>query len=325
MNVCFLIFYQPLALTVQPNNMKFIKFLITAGLSLVLIFILNTQGAFGNQRLPALGKWLDPFSGFWNNSSPEQNLHAELPAFDELEDHVEVLYDDRLVPHIFASNLNDLLFVQGYLEARHRLWQMDLMARAAAGRLSEVFGPSLLEYDQLQRRKGLAWSAEKAVTGWLTAGQERFPALVSYVDGINAYISQLDERNMPVEFKLLGYEPEPWSVLKSALVSKRMAQTLNYREIDLETTNTLQAIGPEMFEFCSRNTIQNKHRSSRMKLCRRSLLIPALRLPCQIVVCRDTSVRNHWLPNSWEVTTGRWLVPRLLPAIRSCVMILICS
>jgi penicillin amidase len=229
--------------------MRFIKFLLSLAITISLVLILNTHGAFGKTTLPALGKWLDPFSGFWNNTRPEATMTWEDLHLHGLSEDVSVLYDDRLVPHIFANSLEDALFVQGYLEARHRLWQMDLMSRAAAGRLAEAFGPDLVEYDKEQRRKGLAWAAEKAVTGWLTAGDEQFHTFVNYIDGINAYIDQLEERDYPVEFKLLGYQPERWSVLHSALIAKRMAQTLNSRETDLETTNTLQEIGPELFDF----------------------------------------------------------------------------
>ncbi|MCB0705853.1 MAG: penicillin acylase family protein [Saprospiraceae bacterium] len=229
--------------------MKLLKFIISGGITFGFIYLLSTYSAFGIAQLPAFGKWLDPFGGFWNNSRSEQQIAKESLHFAGLSSAVEVVYDERLVPHVFAQNESDALFVQGYLEARHRLWQMDLMARSAAGRLSEVLGDKTLEIDRLQRRKGLAYGAEKAVTGWVETAGDRMNPFMRYVDGVNAYIDQLDERNMPMEFKLLGYRPETWTALHSALISKSMAQTLCSRETDLETTNALKELGPQIFSF----------------------------------------------------------------------------
>ena len=56
-------------------------------------------------------------------------------------------FDERQVPHIFAENLEDAAFVQGFLTAKDRLWQMDFISRAAVGRIAEVVGEKALEYD----------------------------------------------------------------------------------------------------------------------------------------------------------------------------------
>ena len=62
--------------------------------------------------------------------------------FPELKGKAEVYFDERLVPHVFAENDEDLYFIVGYLHAKFRLFQMDLSTRAAEGRASEVAGPS---------------------------------------------------------------------------------------------------------------------------------------------------------------------------------------
>ncbi|MBR9921279.1 MAG: penicillin acylase family protein [Bacteroidetes bacterium] len=227
--------------------MRFLKFIIAAGITFGFILLLNTYSAFGLAQLPAFGKWLDPFGGFWNNARSQEQFGDKSFHLDGLSAPAKVVYDERLVPHIFAETEADALFVQGYVEARHRLWQMDLMARASAGRLSEVFGERTLEVDKLQRRKGLAHGAEKAVTGWVESAGDRLDPFMKYIDGVNAYIDQLEEKDLPMEFKLLGYKPEKWTALHTALITKRMAQTLCSRESDLETTNTLRELGPEVY------------------------------------------------------------------------------
>src|ERR1700730_2453437 len=69
-----------------------------------------------------------------------------------LHEPVEVITDRYGVPHIYAQNEDDLYFVQGYVHAQERLWQMELNRRIAAGRLSEIFGPMTLELDRFCRR-----------------------------------------------------------------------------------------------------------------------------------------------------------------------------
>ncbi|RYZ52322.1 MAG: penicillin acylase family protein, partial [Chitinophagaceae bacterium] len=152
---------------------------------------------------------------------------------------VNVYLDERLVPHVFADNDGDAYFVQGYLHAKYRLWQMDFQSRAAAGRLSEVVNnEALLNYDRLQRRMGMVHAAEVMVAEMeKDAGTKQ--VLDAYTSGVNTYINNLTEASLPLEFKLLGYKPENWSNLKVALFIKLMSADLaglGYAR-DLEFTN----------------------------------------------------------------------------------------
>jgi len=116
--------------------MKIVRFLFTLSLTLVLCIALNLR--FG--QIPPPGKILDPFGGFWQNAeSPTFNPPSVL-QFADLENQVTVVYDSLLVPHIFAQTDHDLYFVQGYIMAFFRLWQMEFQTHFAAGRLSEIVG-----------------------------------------------------------------------------------------------------------------------------------------------------------------------------------------
>lgn len=165
-----------------------------------------------------------------------------------LNDSIQVVMDDRDVPHIFASNDHDLYFAQGYLTARHRLWQMETQTRAAAGRLSEVLGASTIDFDLEQRRIGMVWSAEQALDAFSDDALSRM-VVEAYTAGINAYIGSLDYRSLPLEYKLLDYRPEPWTPLKSSLLLKHMAKMLTGSERDFANTEALKLLGPEMFAF----------------------------------------------------------------------------
>ena len=147
-------------------------------------------------------------------------------SFPQLKGKVSVYLDDRLVPHVFAENDEDAYFVQGFLHAKHRLWQMDFNSRAAAGRLSEIVdNPALLNYDRLQRRSGMVFAAENMLTE-IKKDPFSQQVLDAYTAGVNAYISTLTESTVPLEFKLLGYKPEAWTNLKSALFVKLMSADL---------------------------------------------------------------------------------------------------
>ncbi|HHS95882.1 MAG TPA: penicillin acylase family protein, partial [Phaeodactylibacter sp.] len=165
----------------------------------------------------------------------------------DLEQTVEIAFDKRLVPHIFAQNEKDLLFAQGYVIAMHRLFQMDLSTRAVSGRLAEVLGEKLLPRDMLQRRKGLVFAAANSLKVWKQSPS--FEKLEAYTAGINAYIQAMQPKDYPIEFKLLDYTPELWTPFKTILMLKNMAQTLCMREHDLEASNTLALLGEETYEF----------------------------------------------------------------------------
>ncbi|MCC7173633.1 MAG: penicillin acylase family protein [Bryobacterales bacterium] len=134
-----------------------------------------------------------------------------------------VVSRDRLgVPHILAANQADALFVQGYVTAQDRLFQMDALRRSAAGELAEIAGRGALESDRLMRRMRLARLAQE--------GARRLPAedraaLAAYARGVNHFM-ETHRGRLPLEFSLLGYDPRPWSLADSILVFLNMAVTL---------------------------------------------------------------------------------------------------
>lgn len=228
--------------------MRMIRFLLAALLTGLLIWLLKAPQSAGGKSLPPLGAFFNPFSGFWRNAEPIKGFGFSDQKIDGLKGPCQVVYDDLMVPHIFAQNLEDALRVQGYVTASQRLWQMDMTTRKSAGRLSEVLGERTLNIDKMSRRRGMVYAAENALTGWKKS-EENMRLLQSYTDGINAYIDQLDPADYPIEFKLLDYKPEPWSVLKTALVIESMAENLASGESDLAATNTLAEFGQVTFDF----------------------------------------------------------------------------
>ena len=101
--------------------------------------------------LPPLGTFLDPVNGVWGVAA-----NAEIPAEEEismagLEGEVSVVYDDRRVPHIYASSTTDAYRAQGWVVARDRLFQLEIQARATAGTLTELVGEVALHGNRADR------------------------------------------------------------------------------------------------------------------------------------------------------------------------------
>jgi penicillin G amidase len=224
--------------------MKYAAFIVSLALLAGVIFVLGT-----NKVLPVpLGSFLSVQEGVWQNAEPiEQNFSGEF-QFPELRAKTEVHLDERLVPHIFAENENDAYFVQGYLHAKFRLWQMEFQTHAAAGRISELVGDKAVQFDKNQRRIGMVYAAENALAE-MEKDEATKSALDAYTSGINAYIQKLNKSQLPIEYKLLGYAPEKWNNLKSALFIKQMTNTLAGYDRDFEFTNALKILGEENFRM----------------------------------------------------------------------------
>ncbi|WP_411768100.1 penicillin acylase family protein [Winogradskyella sp. A3E31] len=222
--------------------MKYFKFGLSLVLTATIFYVLNTQMG----SIPPLGKFLNPYSGIWQNETDENIKETiEIPG---LSDNVSVHYDDQLVPHIFAQNDLDLYKAQGYITAKHRLWQMEFQTYAAAGRLSEIIGEGALNYDREQRRKGMVYGAENSLKV-IREDEKSLSHIQSYADGVNAYISQLKPEDYPVEYKLLDYKPEPWTIDKTMHLLMYMTDMLCGRDSDFEYTNALREFGEDTFDF----------------------------------------------------------------------------
>lgn len=229
--------------------MRIIPFIISAAITIALIAVLDTKLG----TLPPLGKFLSPSHGFWKNAEAVDTDFSMSETLPALKDKVDVYLDERLVPHVFAQNNHDALMIQGYLHARFRLWQMEFQTHAAAGRLCEILGEqmngnSILEKaDRKFRRLGMLYAAEKALL-IMEKDPQIMEAITAYTVGVNAYIKQLDAADLPIEYKLLDYEPEEWTTLKCALFLQYMSLDLSNDQDDFAATNTLHQLGLSDFE-----------------------------------------------------------------------------
>ncbi len=224
--------------------MKVFPLLIFGLITIALIVILNSSLLLA----APLGKLLAPQSGVWQNAEPVDKDFSDELSFPQLQGNANVYFDDRLVPHVFAEKENDAFFIQGYLHAKFRLWQMEFQTHAAAGRISELIGKKGIDFDRDKRRLGMVFAAENSLKE-----VEKDPATLaecdSYTAGVNAYIESLKESNLPLEYKFLGYAPEKWTNLKTALFLKYMSLDLAGAENDFEYTNAKSVFSSADFDM----------------------------------------------------------------------------
>ncbi len=148
---------------------------------------------------------------FWAARSrvPERGEVAEL--VEGLTGPVRVVFDANGIPHVEAGSTEDLWFVQGYLHARERFFQMELGRRMAAGRLAELVGRSAVNLDRKTRTWRLATIAQQQRR---TLKPEERAALEAYARGVNAALERWGRWVAP-ELGILGVTPEPWEAVDS--------------------------------------------------------------------------------------------------------------
>lgn len=159
-----------------------------------------------------------------------------------LHSTVEVHRDKWGLPHIYADNTEDLFFAQGYVTAQDRLWHMEFNRRVASGTLSEVLGDATLDTDRFIRTLGWRRVAEeeaRALEG------EALSVLEAYSAGVNAFIDS-HRGSLPLEFTILGFEPEPWTPADSISWAKVMAWDLGGNwEWELLRARLIETVGED--------------------------------------------------------------------------------
>jgi penicillin G amidase len=150
---------------------------------------------------------------------PQLDGSAVLPG---LQNEATVERDRWGVPHIRASSAEDLAEAQGYVMAQDRLWQMDLLRRVGRGQLSEILGKTTLAIDKDFRTLGFSRVAERELG---VMDKDSRALIEAYARGVNRFIEQ-HSKQLPLEFTLLGYRPQPWQVTDGLVISGYMYRTL---------------------------------------------------------------------------------------------------
>jgi penicillin amidase len=171
---------------------------------------------------------------------PDINGEKDLAG---LTAEVKVIRDERGVPHIYASNEHDLYFMTGYVTAQERLWQMDMVRHATQGRLSELFKRDMFETDHFLRALGMPKKSQMVL-------EREDPAILAtlqaYTDGVNSWIAECGKK-LPPEFRILGYQPEPWTMVDITNIIGFIGWDLASSNLSNEINNykLVSKLGPE--------------------------------------------------------------------------------
>lgn len=197
---------------------------------IVVAFLAPIPGLYSPSSLLGLS---NPTTGVWGSIDSSMYPEHDTIMIPGMEHNASVLIDVYGVPHIFTQSEKDLAYVTGYLHGHDRLFQMDIQRRLVEGRLSEVLGPITYDIDTLYRALGLYRGASKITEVLMNISQGKpvtyFPQLdvslvradaanllslaQAYCDGVNYEIRWMQSSgSLPVEFKLLQYGPEPWTL-----------------------------------------------------------------------------------------------------------------
>ena len=197
-------------------------------------------------KIPAIGMFLNPFTGFAQNAQNATLKKEIILKTSALGGPSQVIYDSSYVPHIFTKHDSDLYFLQGYVLAKDRLWQMEMQSRSGMGELSEIAGPVALENDRLMRRLGIYDAAQTLLKQFEEDGT--ISVVHRYTQGVNAYIESLSDKDLPIEYKLMGFKPRKYEPIHTAILLKIMAMRLTAMEADIENTNFANTFGKALFD-----------------------------------------------------------------------------
>ncbi len=236
-------------------------------------------------------------------------LNRPLPDYsgtiylDSLIDTVEVFTDDYGVPHIFAQNEEDLFFVQGYITARERLFQMDTTRLAGRGELSTYFGEATVEADKFFKTLGFY---RIAMLEYQSLDPDTRAIVDAYTKGVNAYINSA--KAYSIEYTLLGVKPEPWKAEDSLVGGLLMAYSLN-RSKDTELTlyQIGQKAGSEVLDLIIPTLPDYAPMVSRsdsgLNTADNSTFYPSFEQDA------STKISGHWFnPISLDIPASNWMI-----------------
>ncbi len=217
---------------------------VITAIALLSAGALTYAGLFPIGPLPALGDFVDPMRGIAASAKFAEHADSAQSSIAALSAEVRVVYDDRGVPHIFATNVNDAHLALGYVVARDRLFQIDVQSRAAAGTLTGLVGKRGWVVDRRSHQLGMPLAAERRMSAYDTTSAA-WQRIKAYAAGVNAFVNELTPASYPIEYKLLGAKPKQWQPIDMFHLLNRMGQTLAYSSNEFAYLEAASMVGKD--------------------------------------------------------------------------------
>mgnify|MGYP001772770355 CR=1 FL=1 len=223
---------------------------MSVAIGILIVIIILVMGS-----VTPLVSILNPESGVIQNSKNliYKNQTIKIPG---LYDQVTIIQDKNGIYHIYASNDHDLFLALGYIQAKNRLFQMEIFALTGLGNLSGWLGSSFNSYDRFWTLAGGPITAEKDWQSVLSNSSinpvdaQTVLALEAYSQGINDYIAYAKANNLlPITFKLLGVQPFNWSPVDSFAVQEVMASSLEFGDDALLFSLLYSKLGNSVYQL----------------------------------------------------------------------------
>jgi penicillin amidase len=195
--------------------------------------------------------FLKPIFHLWSKAKLPQ-LEGEV-KLNGISGSVEIIRDKWGIPHIYAANLKEVLFAQGFVHAQDRLWQMEITRRVARGKLSEFIGKDALEVDRLSRTLGFERVARQ---DFLLYNEEQKQLVQHYCDGVNAYLNHSNYKN-PVEFTLTKLKPSQWEIIDVLAFTRLLNAQMTWGWYDeIVRAKSIELLGQEIFSELDNTYLQ---------------------------------------------------------------------
>ena len=217
-----------------------------AGAVLVSALVLYISFFGLGSSLPPLGPAFNPATGAWTMAADAASTGTQTLHLSGLTQPARIVLESNGTAHVVAATDHDLFLAVGYVHAKFRLFQMDLLRRQGEGRLSEVFGKAALDSDRFELQLGLLRTAQREWAQLPSTDPSR-AALEAYAQGVNDRIAEAERQNqLPAMFTLSNYKPQPWTPIDSLIVKGDMTQTLNFTDTPLVMALLVKTLGPDL-------------------------------------------------------------------------------